>query len=107
MAPQSERYKVRYLPLFWEDLSEAASYIAFELGNPVAAQRLVDEVEEGILEHLKNPTMAATYPSTRNHPKPYYRFKVGNYLVFYVVDGDTVEVRRLLYRARNIESIIR
>ncbi len=107
MSPQPSRYKVRYLPIFWEDLSEAASYIALELGNPAAAQRLVDSVEEGILDHLENPTMASTYPSTRHRPKPYYRFWVGNYMVFYVVDGDTVEVRRLLYRARNIESIIR
>lgn len=51
--------------------------------------------------------MAPVYPSTRNRPEPYYRFRVGNYLVFYVVDGDTVEVRRLLYRARNIESLLR
>ena len=51
-------YKLRYLPLFWEDLSQAASYIAFDLNNPAAANRLVDNVEAGILEHLKNPTMS-------------------------------------------------
>ena len=102
----NEPYKLRYLPLFWEDLSQAASYIAFDLNNPAAANRLVDNVEAGILEHLKNPTMSATYPSTRRRLHPYYRFYVGNYMVFYVVIDDVMEVRRLLYKSRDIESII-
>ena len=102
----NEPYKLRYLPLFWEDLSQAASYIAFDLNNPAAANRLVDNVEMGILEHLKNSTLASTYPSTRKRPRPYYRFYVGNYIVFYVVIGNIMEVRRLLYKSRDIESII-
>ena len=103
----NEPYKLRYLPLFWEDLSQAASCIAFDLNNPTSANRLVDNVEMGILEHLKNPTIASTYPSTRKRPHSYYRFYVGNYMVFYVVVDDIMEVRRLLYKRRDIESIIR
>ena len=100
-------YKLRYLPLLWEDLSQAASYIAFDLNNPAAANRLVDNVEAGILEHLKNPTMSPTYPSTRRRLHPYYCFYVVNYMVFYVVIDDVMEVRRLLYKRRDIESSIR
>ena len=100
-------YKLRYLPLFWEDLSKAASYIAFDLNNPAAANRFVDNVEVGVLEHLKNPTMAPTYPSTRKRLHPYHRFYVGNYMVFYVVIDDVMEVRRLLYKSRDIDSIIK
>lgn len=107
MAPKPKRYKLRYLPLFWGDLSQAASSIALDLKNPAAAERLVDSVEAGILEHLENPTMVPVYHTTRNHPLPYYWFAVGNYRVFYVVFDDTVEVRRFLYRARDIESLIR
>ncbi len=107
MAQSPKRYSLSYLPIFWEDLSSAASYIAFDLGNPQAAERLVDAAEEGILEHLKNPTMAPTYRSTRQRKLPYHWFAVGNYIVFYVVDGDVMEVRRFLYKARNLESIIK
>lgn len=103
----NRHYELRYLPLFWEDLSKAASYIALDLNNPAAANRLVDNVEAGILEHLKNPAMSPTYPSTRRRLHPYYRFYVGNYMVFYVVIDDVMEVRRLLYKSRDIESIIR
>lgn len=107
METTPRRYELRYLPLFWEDLSGAAAYIAIDLKNPAAAQRLVDGVEAGILEHLQNPTMSPTYRTTRDRPLPYHWFPVGNYRVFYVVDGDTVEVRRLLHGARDIESLIR
>lgn len=107
VASMSRPYKLRYLPLFWEDLSNATSYIAFDLNNPAAANRFVDNVETGILEHLKNPTMSPTYPSTRKRLHPYYRFYVGNYMVFYVVIDDVMEVRRLLYKSRDIESIIK
>ena len=64
MTQKPPRYKLSYLPLFWEDLSAAAAYIAHDLHNPSAAKRLVDDVEKGILAHLQNPTMAATYRTT-------------------------------------------
>ena len=51
--------------------------------------------------------MSPTYPSTRKRLHPYYRFYVGNYMVFYVVIDDVMEVRRLLYKSRDIESIIK
>ena len=74
MTQKSPRYKLSYLPLFWEDLSAAAAYITHDLHNPSAAKRLVDDVEKGILAHLQNPTMAATYRTTRQRPLPYYYF---------------------------------
>lgn len=41
----NSKYKLRYLPLFYEDLNEKVEYIAFEKRNPAAALRLVDYVE--------------------------------------------------------------
>lgn len=46
---------------------------------------------------------------TRQHatgPLPYYWFGVGNYMVFYVVDGNAMEVRRFLYGARDLTRMI-
>ena len=48
-----KNYKLRYLPLFSDDLFEAASYISNQLNNPQAAERLISEVEKAILERLK------------------------------------------------------
>lgn len=44
-----EKYKLRYLPLFYEDLDEKVTYIVDELKNPQAANDLLDKVEAAIL----------------------------------------------------------
>ena len=47
-----KKYKLRYLPLFEVDLTEIIDYIAFSLNNPIAADNLLDEIEEAILNRL-------------------------------------------------------
>ena len=41
----SKKYKLRYLPLFYEDLDEKVTYILEKLKNPKAANDLLDKVE--------------------------------------------------------------
>lgn len=106
MAEEQKRYKLRYLPLFWGDLNDAASYISDVLLAPEAAERLVDATEAGILKHLENPTLATVYKTTQQRPLPYYWFEVGSYMVFYVVEDDVMEVRRFLYGARDLTKIL-
>ena len=48
----NNKYKLRYLPLFYEDLNEKVEYIAYEKLNPDAALRLIDNVEAAMLERL-------------------------------------------------------
>ena len=45
-----KRYKLRFLPLFKDDLSEIVDYIALRLKNSIAADNLVDEVQTAIRE---------------------------------------------------------
>lgn len=106
MGPQPQRCELRYLPLFWDGLNAAVSYRADTLQNPAAATRLLDQVEKAILDHAEAPTAAAIYKTTRSRPLPYYWFAVGNYLVFYVVFDNIMEVRRFLYGARNLSHLL-
>jgi len=76
------------------------------LKNPAAAERLLDRTEEVILEHAKAPTIAKVYKTTRNRPLPYHWFAVGNYMVFYVVMDDVMEVRRFIYGARDLTKML-
>lgn len=101
-----KQYKLSYLPLFYQDLEDAVLYIAYELQNPDAAQRLADQVERAILKRLENPESFEKYPSKHERQYPYYRIYVGNYIVFYVVIDDVMEVRRFLYKKRNVKEII-
>ena len=101
-----KRYRLQYLPLFWDDLERAVFYVRDVLKNPAAAERLLDRTEEAILEHAKAPTMAQLYKTTRSRPQPYYWFPVGNYMVFYVVIGNVMEVRRFIYGARDLTKML-
>lgn len=102
MDETPEPYKLRYLPLFWDDSNDAVSYIANTLGNVAAAERLIDQVEAKILEYSQNPTIATVYHSSRPRTQTYYWFAVGNYMVFYVIEGDVMEMRRFLFGSRDL-----
>ena len=106
MSAKPPRYKFRYLPLFWNDLNEAVSYIADVLENRSAAERLLDSVEAKILEYAQTPRIAPVYKTTRKRSLPYYWFEVGSYMVFYVVIDDVMEVRRFLYGARDLTRML-
>lgn len=108
---QNNKYELRYLPVFYEDLGQAITYIATELKNTKAAQELLDAVEKAILERLPIAESFEQYHSLKERRYPYYRIYVGNYIVYYVVikesdEQSVMEVRRFLYKGRNREQIV-
>lgn len=48
----NEKYQLRYLPIFFEDVKEIVLYIKNELSNEKAANDLIDAVENAILQRL-------------------------------------------------------
>ena len=102
----ADQFRLRYLPLFEQDLSAAWDYIAEKLHNPQAAERLVEETEQAIQKRRAAPLSFQAYPSQRKREHPYYRIAVKNYSVFYVVIDDIMEVRRFLYSRRNMRDVL-
>lgn len=101
-----KQYKLRILPLFEDDLNEIVDYILLHLQNPVAAEDLVNAVESAIMERLSCAEAFEPYHSLREREHPYYRISVKNFTIFYVVIGDTMEVRRILYSRRDLTKHI-
>ncbi len=99
-------FTVRYLPLFEQDLAQVRDYIAYNLGNPTAALRLVSETEKAIMKRLSNPLGFKPYHSSKDRQHLYYRIYVRNYTVFYVVIGSVMEVRRFVYSRRDLPNIV-
>lgn len=97
---KNEKYKLRYLPLFEQDLIQTISYITNVLKNTDAAEKLVNFVEDAIQERLEYPLAFEPFPS-KKRDYLYYRIYVRNYVIYYVVIGDVMEVRRFLYGARD------
>lgn len=98
--------RLRYLPLFEQDLVQTVSYITNVLKNPDAAEKLANDVETAILDRLNNPMAFEPYPSVKKRKYPYYRIYVRNYVVYYVVIGDVMEVRRFLYGRRDTDRYL-
>ena len=99
-----KHYKLRILPLFEVDLNEIVDYISIRLQNPIAAENFVDAVETAISERLSCAESFEPYFSARERKHPYYRIQVKNYTVFYVVIGDIMEVRRIVYSRRALNN---
>lgn len=97
-----KRYELRILPMFEEDLNEIVDYICLDLQNPIAAESMVDAVEKAIYERLSCAEAFEPYHSTKERRYPYYRIPVKNFSIYYVVIGNIMEVRRILYSRRDI-----
>ena len=50
-----KQYKLQYLPLAEQDLSEIIDYIQNSLQNPIAAENTLSKIESAILERLESP----------------------------------------------------
>lgn len=103
---EDKHYKLRFLPLFEEDLNEIVDYIVDRLQNPAAAENLVKLVQGAIQERLPHAEAFEPYRSAKERQYPYYRIYVRNYVIFYVVIDDVMEVRRILYNRRNMKDYI-
>lgn len=107
----SKKYRLSYLPLFYEDLDEKVTYIAEKLKNPKAANDLLDRVESAIMERLPLAESFELYHSVRERRYSYYRIYVDNYIIYYVVIDDDpndliMEVRRFLYNGQNRDNMV-
>lgn len=105
------KYKLRYLPLFYEDLEQKVVYIMESLQNPQAANDLIDAVEKAILERLPVAESFEPYESMKERRYPYYRIYVKNFVIWYVViddEGDDriMEVRRFLYNKQDKNKLL-
>jgi len=103
---ESKHYKLRFLPLFAEDLSGIVHYISNKLQNPAAAENLVDLIQNAIRERSTCAEAFESYHSLKERQYSYYRIYVKNYMIFYVVIDDVMEVRRILYNKRNLPENI-
>lgn len=105
-----KEYKLRYLPLFYQDLEQKVTYIAEQLQNVKAANDLIDAVENAILQRQPLAEAFEPYHSLKERRYPYYRIYVKNYVIWYVVinDGSSkiMEIRRFLYNKQDMETLL-
>ena len=101
-----KHYKLRFISLFEDDLNNITDYLSEALQNQTAADALVDDVQQAIHKRLPYAESFEHYHSLKKREYPYYRIYVKNYTVYYVVIGDVMEVRRILYSRRAVSEEI-
>jgi toxin ParE1/3/4 len=90
------------------DLPEIYAFIA--RNDPVAADRVLDAVEDTFRQIAQYPECGAIYPSRSAKLKglrilPVSRYH--NYLVFYRIDGDTVRVLHVVHGGRHLVRLFK
>ena len=100
------KYKVQYSPEALNDLDEIWEYILLELGNPDAAENVVNKMMDTIDALEDFPERGAPLSSVAEVESDYRFVLSGNYIAFYRVEGKTVQVDRVLYQARDYLRVL-
>ena len=99
-------HKIVYLPLAEHDLMEALEYIACTLDAPKAARDLLAEFDETVKQIATFPYACELYRTDRPMKDEIRKVPVKNYVLYYAVFQDRVEIRRFLYGKRDRSKLI-
>ena len=94
-------YKIVYLPLAEDDLMQALDYIAFTLDAPKAAGELLAEFDKTVQRLAEYPYAHELYRTDRPMHEEIRKVPVKNYVLYYAVFQDRVELRRFLHSRRD------
>ena len=94
-------YKITYLPLAESDLLEALDYIAHTLEAPKAASDLLSAFEDAVQRIAEFPYAFELYRTDRPMKDEIRKVPVKNYVLYYAVFRDRVEIRRFLHGRRD------
>jgi addiction module RelE/StbE family toxin len=100
-------YKLKYLPLAQKDLWNITSYIADNLKAPKAAMDFVNTLDNSISRLQQFPYSCKLYQPQESLEAEYRLLSVKNYLVFYIVTENEVEIHRIVYAKMNLEKLIK
>ena len=99
-----ETYKIKIFPTAKQDMEDVIAYL--NTLSPDAALRYYDLLVNEIASLAKMPERCPRPKDLALAAKGYRYLIVKNYLVFYVVAGDTVQIRRILYARRNYQALL-
>lgn len=94
-------HKIVYLPLAESDLMEALDYIATKLDAPQAARDLLAAFDDTVRRIAQFPYAYELYRTDRPMRDEIRNVPVKNYVLYYAVYQDRVEIRRFIHGRRD------
>lgn len=98
------KFELKYSPEFYNDFYAINLYIKYKLKNPIASDNLIKKVKKEIKRRLENPKDFEQYKTKKGNV--YYRIYINNYIIFYTITNNIMEIRRIIYSRRNFEKLI-
>ena len=99
-------YNLHYSPESFRDLEEILSYIALELCNNEAADKMLDAIMNEIDKLIDFPNMGAALANIINIETNYRYIISGNYMIFYRIEQTDIYIDRILYSRRDYVHIL-
>lgn len=99
-----ENYKIKIFPRAKQDMEEVIDYL--NTLSPDVALKYYDLLVEEIAGLSQIPERCPRPKDLALAARGYRYLIVKNYLVFYVIAGDTVQIRRILYARRNYKGLL-
>lgn len=99
-----ETYKIKIFKSAKQDLQEVVGYL--NTLSPDAAASYYDLLVESIASLAQMPERCPLARDLQLKIRGYCSLRVKNYMVFYVIDKDVVQIRRILYARRQFEYLL-
>jgi len=99
----SKLYKINYIKTAVDDLEEIIIYISEN--DKLCVNNLIDVLDNGISQLTAFPFIGKIYNNAKLSNE-YHMIIIEDYLVFYKVNGDIVEIYRIIHCKRNYKRLI-
>jgi len=99
-----KKLKIHYLSVAERDITEIIDFISRD--NPNTAIRLIDKIDDRIKELSDFPEIGKIPKDERLRKLGYRILIIDNYLVFYVLKNNEIEIRRILHGKRKYEFLL-
>lgn len=96
-----EKYNIEYSKESKEDLVGIKQYIKYNLQEPEIAQKLISKIINEINDLKHNPKIHSIIDDDLIKKLEIRKLIVDNYIVFYRIKNDNIEIVRVMYGRRN------
>ena len=99
-----KKLKIHYLSIAEKDVTEIIDYISKD--SPNAALNLINKIDTKIKVLSDFPEIGKIPDDVRLEKLGYRILIIDNYLVFYVIKNEEIEIRRILHGKRRYEFLL-
>ena len=96
-----KKYNIEYSKESKEDLIRIKQYIKYNLQEPETANKLISKIRKSVKTLKDNPKIYTIIDDDVIRKLKIRKFIVDNYIVFYRIKNDSVEIVRIMYGRKN------